>query len=143
MSLLYITDHFSWLEAACHDGTEVPDELKPNARRQAAMMEKIRRRWGAPLHILSWYRTPTHNSGVGGKEHSRHLTADGTDIHPTALSDIPQLIVCVEKMIAAGELEDLGGFGQYPAWIHVDSRPRAPVGHIARWFGKGFGAEVA
>ena len=144
MSTSHISPHFTWAEAACHDGADVPLELQPNARRLAVnVLELVRSRFGAAIIPVSWYRSPWHNKAVGGAEQSRHLQADAADVRPADLSELPRLRAVIETMIHQGELPALGGFGVYPGWVHLDARPRPAddPGHIARWFGRGFGSE--
>lgn len=142
MSLVYASTHFPWSELACRDGAQVPDALKPNARHLCLqVLEPIRAKFGGPLVVVSFYRTPTHNRRVGGAKASRHLKADGADVRPVSVLAVPRLVALVEAMIAAGELPALGGFGIYPGWIHVDTRPRLAGTPIARWGGNGEGSE--
>lgn len=142
MTLSHITDSFAWSEAACHDGAPVPPEYQPNARRLAtAILEPIRTRLGGPLVPVSWYRTLEYNRRIGGAVHSQHLTASGADIRPVGLAHLPRLIATVEEMIMRNELPELGGFGIYPGWVHVDIRQRPTNQHIARWTGGGIGSE--
>ncbi len=156
MSILYITPHFSWGEAACHDGTPVPDNLKPNARRLAETLELIRVRWNAPLVCVSWYRTDEYNEAlydVQARRHARmglpyrrptnsqHTKASAVDLAPVAKNQVPILRLLIEDMIRAGQLPDIGGVGVYPSWIHLDVRKKPANGHIARWGGDGHGAE--
>jgi uncharacterized protein YcbK (DUF882 family) len=119
----------------------VPNELRDNAVRLALdVLEPIRERWGGPLVVVSWYRTPWHNKAIGGAEKSQHMLALAADIAPVVRTKVPELRGLVEQMLSVGELPALGGLGVYPAWIHVDARPR-PDGHIARWWGRGIGSE--
>lgn len=136
-----ITDHFSWTDAACHNGTPVPDDLRPNAVRVAQLLEGIRSFFGGALVPVSWYRTPAYNAAVGGAHGSRHMRADAVDVRPAHLRDMAGLILCVDMLLKRGDLPTLGGYGKYPGWIHVDTRPRPEDGHIARWFGGAVGAE--
>lgn len=136
-----ITDHFYWVEASCHDGTQVPDDLRPNAVRVAQLLERIRSFYGGALVPVSWYRTPAYNAAVKGAHGSRHMRADAVDVRPANLHDMPALILCVDMLLGRGDLPAIGGYGKYPGWIHVDTRPRLDDGHIARWFGAGLGSE--
>lgn len=142
MSIAYVSDHFAWAEAACHDGTEVPIELQPNARRLANLvLEPIREKIGGPIVVISWYRTREYNVRIGGAEKSQHLWALAADIRPADISDLPLLKGVIEKMLVDGELPGLGGFGVYTAWLHVDARVKNPPDHVARWYGRGVGSE--
>lgn len=138
-----LSTHFALSEAACHDGADVPPELLGNARALAlTVLEPLRARFGWPLVPISWYRTAWYNASVGGAKASQHLTASAADIRPADIGTLPKLKLCLEEMIHEMALPVLGGWGWYPGrWIHVDTRPRGPNGHIAHWIGNGVGAE--
>jgi uncharacterized protein YcbK (DUF882 family) len=148
VSVAYITEHFTWQEFHCHDGDEVPLELQPNVRRLCVnVLEPLRARFGGPLVVISGYRSPIYNealrrAGGGAAEHSRHMTGEAADVRPAELEALPRLRALVETMLTQGELPALGGFGIYPAWVHLDVRERVPAGHVARWFGRGVGSET-
>lgn len=148
MSVAYISENWTWAEFACHDGEEVPLELQPNVRRLCtSVLEPIRFHWAGPLIVVSGYRSPTYNqalrlAGGGAAAHSRHMTGEAADIRPAAFEALPRLKSLIEDMIRNGELPALGGYGTYPGWVHVDVRQRPEDNHIARWEGKGVGAEV-
>ena len=61
----------------------------------------------------------------------------GTEADAAKLRDF----VCLVEHHLGKELECVGGVGLYPAWLHVDIRPRGEHGHIYRWTGKEFGSE--
>lgn len=144
MSLLYVTPRFSWRELECHDGTEIPDEVKPNLRRLCELvLEPIRAAWGGPIVVVSGYRSPAYNRAVGGAAKSRHVTGEAADIRPVSLAELPALCSLVQEMIGDGRLPGLGGWGRYRSWIHVDARQRPADGHIAYWTGLGVGSEPA
>lgn len=79
---------------------------------------------------------------MGGAKHSRHMTGEAADIRPVSLLDLNAFKALIEQMIKSGELPELGGFGVYKNWTHVDCRPRKADGSIARWSGTGMGHEV-
>ncbi len=144
MSTSHVSPNFSWAEFEPHDGSDIPEHIKPEIRRLAVdILEKIRAKWGGPLVVISGYRSPAWNARVGGAQSSRHMVGDAADIAPIRREEVFQLAGMVEGMIAVGELPALGGFGVYRGWIHVDARPRKPNGGIALWQGKGVGSEVA
>src|ERR1051325_9537224 len=137
MSITNITDNFRWDEFACHDGSDIPDEAKPNLRRLCAnVLEVIRMEWHSPIIIISGYRSSAWNHKVGGATGSRHLLGEAADIRPVSLEIMPLFRSVIERMIATGKLPALGGYGRYPHWLHVDVRPRTGD-RLARWEGKG------
>lgn len=141
MSILNVTDHFLWSEFHCHNGQEVPDAAKPHVQRLCASLELIRARWGGPLIVISGWRSPQYNRRVGGAKASRHVVGDAADIRPGEISRVSSLAELVARMLKNGELPQIGGFGIYPTWIHVDCRPRKANGGVALWYGKGLGSE--
>lgn len=143
MSVSRITDHFSWAEAACHSGAEVPYDLRADARYLAsAVLEPLRARWGAPIVVKSWYRDPAYNVRVGGALDSQHMHARAVDCHPVELDALSRFRAVIEDMIHESKMGALGGFGWYPGrWVHLDTGPRRNDGGIRRWEGKGVGSE--
>lgn len=142
MSSSHISPHFTWTEAACHNGATVPVDLEPNARRLAlTVLEPVRERWAAPIVPVSWYRTPAYNLAVGGKPHSQHPLATAIDCRCASVDDLPQFRGCIEAMVLANLLPQLGGLGWYPGrWVHLDVRQRV-AGRLERWTGTGQGSE--
>jgi len=141
LSIAYVTEHFSWAEFDCSDGTEPPLEVQPNIRALCtSVLEPIRKRWGQPLIITSGYRSEAWNTRVGGAKQSRHMTGEAADVRPIKLARVQDLRLLVEDMIRDGDLPDLGGIGVYRGWIHVDIR-RKQGQHVARWAGRGVGSE--
>lgn len=120
----YLSPHFQKEEAACKDGTLIPSQLIPAARKHAFNLERLRHGLGdKPVRITSWYRTPRYNFMVGGASASYHVKAVATD-HP---------VEWVRKFRNFDRLANRyfrgGGFGQYPGGArHLDSR-----GYKARW----------
>ena len=74
-----LTEHFKMSEFHCKDGTAVPPEYISNCYYIAIQLERLRRYTGA-IKINSAYRTPSHNSKIGGAKNSNHLTARAVDI---------------------------------------------------------------
>ncbi len=120
------SQHFSWAEAACHDGTAVPDELRPNIIKLCTQLEVLRADLGQPIHVDDMYRTPAHNSTVGGAPSSQHLLGKAADIRVDGLTPT-QLRAAIQKLIAAECMLE-GGVGLYSSFVHYDIR-----GHRARW----------
>ena len=114
----YLSPHFTRAEAGSKDGTPIPSSLRHAAQRQAFHMERYRHlRGDRPIHILSWYRSPSHNAAVGGASQSQHLQARAVDF-----AELQPLSV-VEQVWSNG------GIGTYQGAVrHADSRRGA-----ARW----------
>ena len=123
-----LTQNFSLREFRCKDGTDVPEELLDNVQLLAENLQKLRDRLGAPITVMSAYRSPAYNRRVGGVKRSQHLLATAADIkvrnHSPA--DVQGIVI---SMIKSGELHQ-GGVGVYPSFLHYAGRGRA-----ARWKG--------
>lgn len=138
--------YFKVEEFTCKDGTKYPTEWIDN-RLQAlcTVLDAIRSRWGAPLIVISGYRSPAYNLKIKGAKNSQHVLGRAADIAPRNATPelVQRLFQVVRNLINDGKLSLLGGLGLYPRWIHVDVRPRPPDGHLARWDGLGIGSEQA
>jgi len=145
--------HFSVEEFRSHDGVEYPPEwIEDRLAGLCAILDVIRDAWGAPLYIVSGYRTPAFNAalaqasaarngGVSGvAQHSQHIEGRAADVRPDnpTVERVAQLHALVQQLFAAGKLADLGGLGAYAGWVHVDTRPHTP-GQLATWTGVGMG----
>lgn len=128
------SDHLTWEELACHDGTAYPAVWRESrASTLARMFEAVRTELGnAPVTILSGYRTHAYNAHVGGAPSSQHVEGRAIDIkHPELKPrDIFQKVMA---MVEQGRLPELGGVGLYATWIHLDVRPKPANGHLAIW----------
>lgn len=127
-----ITEHFSYNEFACKDGTPYPsrwinDRLLALCEELESIRSYVNR---GPIIILSGYRTLTYNKAIGGARLSQHVDGRAADI-------------CIEHMLAS-ELHarilafidshdtTIRGIGCYPNFVHVDIRPTS---RLARWYG--------
>ena len=123
-----LTANFTLQEFACSDGSPVPDKYIVNVEELARNLQIIRDAIGAPLHINSAYRTPSHNARVGGAADSQHLKAKAADITTKNMTP-KQLYDLIERLTKAGTLRQ-GGRGLYKGFVHFDIR-----GERARWKG--------
>jgi len=114
-----VSAHFTLIEFASRDGADkviIHDALPP-------LLEAIREASGGrPLHINSGYRSPAHNSAVGGATNSRHKTGQAADITVRGLS--PRQVYRIAKRL------NPGGLGKYNSFTHVDIQ-----GNNRRWSG--------
>lgn len=106
-----LSPHFSRSEFRCRDGTPHPNLTVLLSL--VAHLEVLRCLAGhKPLHVVSAFRTPTHNRAVGGATNSRHLYGDAVDLN--------QGYVRPDVARAAG----FRGIGVKNGWCtHADLRP--------------------
>ncbi|MGL5123412.1 MAG: D-Ala-D-Ala carboxypeptidase family metallohydrolase [Fusobacteriaceae bacterium] len=69
--------------------TDIPitDSIYNNLKYSAKRLEEVRDLLGEPLTITSWYRSPKHNSAVGGASHSGHLSGLAIDFRSSRSKD--------------------------------------------------------
>ena len=109
---LQLSPHFRLAEFASKDGADkvlVEDDL-------VTLLEKIREAAGGAVVINSGYRSPAHNSAVGGVSNSQHVYGRAADIVVEGAS--PLLV----GQIAEYYLDRRGGIGVYQTFTHVDTR---------------------
>ena len=76
-----VTPHFSLADFACHDGTPYPVQwIDARLRPLCELLEIVRGRFGAPVTVISGYRTPAHNRRVQGARRSQHVEGRAADI---------------------------------------------------------------
>ena len=127
---MQVTEHFKLSEFACKDGTQVPVKYQGNVAALCLALEHLRARMGAPVVIISAYRTKEYNKRVGGASKSQHLTAKAADIRLSSKTPAEES-ACLEELIAEGIIPQ-GGIGVYPSsnFTHYDVRLSK-----ARWDG--------
>lgn len=124
-----ISEHFMREEFDCRDGTPYPKEwIEKRLKPLCKALEVIREKSGV-IHILSGYRTPEHNTRVGGAKRSMHMYGIAVDMacRELAPKKLHQLIL---DLIKNGKIKD-GGVGLYHSWVHYDQRTK-----LARWTGQ-------
>lgn len=129
-----ITEHFFLEEFACHDEEKTPYPKEWMEGRLAPLcqaLETIRGVFNKPVSILSGYRTPSHNSEVGGAKSSQHVQGRAADIRIRGV-ETKQLYETIIRLIKEERIPE-GGVGIYPhtAFVHYDIR-----GVPRRWRGR-------
>ena len=128
----HVSPHLKWAELACHDRvrTSYPDAWREDrAVTLARVFEALRAIVGAPLVVLSAYRTPEHNASVGGAPRSQHVEGRALDL---TCATLQPLALYGRARVLAESLTEIGGLGLYDHFIHIDTRPRVD-GRVARW----------
>lgn len=121
-----LTANFSKSEFDCKSGADMPQGVLNNVQKLANQLQIIRNRVNAPVKINSGYRSPEHNSKVGGVRTSQHLFGRAADIviegyTPDEVADL------IEELIESGDILQ-GGLGRYNTFTHYDIRKTK-----ARW----------
>ncbi len=115
-----INKYFTWKEAACRDGTAVPEEYLGGVLLAADQLFEVRMFLGCPLIVNSWYRTKAYNKLVKGKPSSKHLTGIAVDFYTRDY--VPAEVAFVlEGLIRIGAIMQ-GGIGVYEDFVHYDCR---------------------
>lgn len=131
------SEHLTWKELACHDGTWYPAEWKNNRAIQLAeVFELIRSKCGnQPITILSAYRTPAYNAKVtGSAKNSQHCQGRALDLRPPAHLSLNEFYTVIRLLARSSAIR---GIGKYKTFVHVDVRPGD---HLALWYGAGVNA---
>lgn len=144
----HATEHFMWSEWDPRGLTTPGSTLRDAFHRHAnGVLEPMRAHFGTPLHITElggvrltsdqqgiWDRALAENGGDVAKTrlhvampgNSRHEHGDATDL---AEERAGVRAAWIAYLITN---PNVGGIGEYPWGLHVDSRPRTD-GVIARW----------
>ena len=124
-----LSEHFAVNEFVCHCCGKGADKID---RRLVDLLEQLRTKAGAPIHINCGYRCPKHNAEVGGVQNSQHVLGTAADI------TIPQ--ISFDSAVKLVQDLPFDGTGFYPplekggAWfIHVDTRDGGSGSHIIWW----------
>lgn len=137
--------YFKVEEFACHSGEPYPAAwVDDRLQMLCVVLDAVRSSWGGPLLVISGYRTPAYNLRIKGAPLSQHVQGRAADIAPKNATPelVRRLFDNVRGLINDNKLTLLGGMGLYPSWLHIDTRPKPPSGHLARWDGVGVGSEV-
>jgi uncharacterized protein YcbK (DUF882 family) len=140
VSTLPVSQFFTPAEFACRDGTWYPEEWAGRWALLTGLCDAIRRMYGAPLTVVSGYRTQEYNDSLLASGHhpaanSQHIEGMAADLAPGHIEGrdpVGELHAMVLRAYEVGQLPDLGGLGIYPDWIHCDTF-KAPDGHLRRW----------
>ena len=121
-----LTSNFNKSEFDCKSGADMPQEVFNNIQKLANQLQIIRNKVSVPIKINSGYRSPEHNTKIGGSKTSQHLLGKAADIvidgyTPDEVADL------IEELIENGDILQ-GGLGRYNTFTHYDIRKNK-----ARW----------
>ena len=114
----------------CHGlNTLPPAELWPNIGSTIRQLDSLRARLGAPIRLLSLYRSPSYNTCIGGAGESQHMHFNAIDFMAEGMSRPVDWARTLRSMRDDEQLFQ-GGVGLYGSFVHVDTR-----GSNADWGG--------
>lgn len=124
-----LSKHFDVSEFVCHCCGRGADKIDP---RLIELLEQLRVKADAPIHVNCGYRCPKHNADVGGVPNSQHVLGSAADIYIPALT-FNQAHDLVKTL-------PFDGTGFYPPvdssglwFIHVDTRQGGVNAGIEWW----------
>jgi uncharacterized protein YcbK (DUF882 family) len=123
-----LSKNFNWQEFESKDGAPMPDFVKENVQKLVKNLEVIRAAAGAPMRINSGYRSPAHNTSIGGAKNSFHMKGMAADFTIKGKT-ISETINLIENLIKQGKISE-GGLGTYKTFVHYDIQ-----GKKRRWNG--------
>ena len=107
-----ISKNFKVREFACKDGSDIVliDPLL------VWILQNVRDHFGKSVNINSAYRTPSHNTKIGGSANSRHMEGSAADfvVVGVAAKDVQAYLESI--------LPNTGGIGKASDYTHVDTR---------------------
>ena len=84
------------------------------------VLQKIRDRYGKPMHINSGYRCPKLNSKVGGSKTSQHMNGSAADISVGSVKENKELFELIVKMANNKEIQFRQLIDEYDyKWVHL------------------------
>lgn len=106
----------------CKDKNKLPpDDLLENIAKVAQYWDIVREKYEKKIIVNSVYRSPEYNSCLDGTaSNSFHMKGMAADCSPAegSLSELTKVISYLKN-----EGKIVGGWGVYPTFIHLDTRP--------------------
>tara|TARA_R110002020_G_scaffold185980_1_gene383893 strand:- start:314 stop:634 length:321 start_codon:yes stop_codon:yes gene_type:complete len=104
----------------------MPLDVYENVIKLSGQLQFLRDYTGRAITINSAYRSPEHNTKVGGSKTSQHLLGKAADITIQGLKPA-EVFALIEDLIDMGLMLQ-GGLGLYSTFVHYDIRKNK-----ARW----------
>ena len=123
-----MTKNFSLKEFNSKDGSKMPSEVYLNIVKLVGQLQFLRDYTGRAITVNSAYRSPEHNSKIGGSLSSQHLLGKAADITIEGLKP-SEVYMIIDELIDMGLMLE-GGLGLYEkkGFVHYDIRKNK-----ARW----------
>jgi putative chitinase len=90
----HVSEFFTVGEVSQWDEKRIvyPSDIKENVKELARELDEVRKAFGKPIQVTSWYRPPEVNAAVGGAINSQHITGKAADITAADLEELHQLL---------------------------------------------------
>lgn len=113
-----VSEYFTVGEVCQWDQRRIPSDpqVMQSILKIARELDQIRKAWGHPLGVTSWYRPPAINREVGGVANSQHLYGLAVDVYPVG-GDIFAFQDWIDQRWS-GCL----GWGAAKGFVHLDIR---------------------
>lgn len=140
-----ISEHITYAEAtASNKAKQLGISNTPNERELKAMkllaeavFEPLRKWYGKPIQVTSFFRSAKINKAIGGSATSQHSLGQAIDID--TVSDNRKLFDYIKGNLPFDQLIWENGDDNTPAWIHVsytETRNRKQILRATRKNGK-------
>lgn len=118
-----ISEHITYKEATYSatanlkkiNNTPDPETLKTMIITACKVFEPVRRHFGKPILVTSFYRSPELNKVIGGAKNSQHVKGEAIDIKATAGFTNKQIFDWIRDNLDYDQLINEYNY----AWIHV------------------------
>lgn len=105
------------------DNTTIDPEVLANMKHVAELFEQIRAKFGKPIGISSFYRSPALNKAVGGAKTSQHVRGEAIDIDADIFGGVKNSeIFAFAKTLDFDQLLWEFGDANEPAWVHISRK---------------------
>lgn len=101
--------------------TNDPEILKNMKHVADNVFEPIRKRFGLPIGISSFYRSPKLNEAIKGSSSSQHMTGEAIDIDADIFGGLTnkEIFDFAKENLEYDQLIWEFGTTKNPAWVHV------------------------
>lgn len=122
-----ISEHITYKEATYSatanlkgiNNTPDTETLKTMIITACKVFEPVRRYFGKPILITSFYRSHELNKAIGGAKNSQHVKGEAIDIKATQGFTNKQIFDWIKDNLTFDQLIWEYGNDKEPAWVHV------------------------
>lgn len=122
-----ISEHISYKEATYSttanlkkiNNTPDPETLKTMIVTACKVFEPVRRYFGNPILVTSFYRSPELNKVIGGAKNSQHVKGEAIDIKATEGFTNKQIFDWIKDNLEFDQVIAEGVSKNNISWVHV------------------------